>query len=241
MKNKFKFKFFFKQLISLKENILNNKKIFKFNKKKWEKFLQYEKKKLKRYKKFKPKDQTQYLVSRYPNKTNSYKKRYKTNLITTKKFRLFYGNPSKKYVKKQINYILNKKINKNLNFKLLLLEIFEKRLDIILYRSKFALSLRNAKQLISHGKVFVNKVHVKTPSYKLKPGDLISINPKFYTLVEQNIKNSQTWPIPPKYLIINYKTLEIINHSDISKINNSTTFRSHLNIEKVLFNYSFLN
>jgi small subunit ribosomal protein S4 len=64
----------------------------------------------------------------------------------------------------------NKKIN------LLFLEIFEKRLDVILYRSKFSPTLKNARQLIFHGIVSVNNKTIKIKSFKLKPGDLIKIN-----------------------------------------------------------------
>jgi hypothetical protein len=71
----------------------------------------------------------------------------------------------------------------------------------------------------------------------LKQGDLISINPKFYRLIEKNIKNSDVWPIPPKYLSINYKTMEIIINENAKQTNLSTNFPFYLNLEKVLVNY----
>jgi len=234
-----KFKPIYKQLVRLRENVQNRKKLLKFKKQKWKQFIYYYKRKLKRYRKFKPNDQTQYIVSKFPNRANSYKKRFKNTLYTSKKFRLFYGNLSKKYIKKKIKQTFKKKTNhKFLHFHLTFFEHFEHRLDTILYKSKFSINLRNARQLIVHGKIFVNNKLVKIPSYKTIPGDLIKVNPKFSHLIEKNIKYSNIWPIPPKYLSINYKTLEIIINDNIKNINISTNFTFNLNLEKILVNYN---
>jgi len=238
LKKKNKFKPLYKQFIKLRENVQGRKKLLKFKKQKWEKLIQYYKRKLKRYRKFKPNDQTQYIISKFPNKANSYKKRFKNTLGTSKRFRLFYGNLSKKYLKKYIRQTIKKKNNKKIiNFYLSFLNHFELRLDTILYRSKFSISLRNAKQLIVHGKILINSKPVRIPSYKTVPGDLISVNPIFYYLIEKNIKNANIWPIPPKYLSINYKTMEIIINDNAKQTNLSTNFPFHLNMEKVLISY----
>ena len=144
----------------------------------------------------------------------------------------------KNILKKNIKKTIKKKTNKKLiNFYLTFLEQFEHRLDTILYRAKFSISLRNAKQLIVHGKIFVNNKTVRIPSYKAKQGDLISINTKAHALIEKNIKNANIWPIPPKHLSINYKTTEIILNSNLKETNISTNFPFHLNLEKILVSY----
>ena len=237
LNKKNRFKPLYKQFFKLRQNVQNRKKLLNFKSEKWQKLINFYKNKLKRYKKFKPQDQTRYIVSKYPFKNISYKKKFKITLNTSRSFRLFYGNLSKKFVKKKIKYLFTKKKNKNNNFNLLFLKLFEQRLDTILYRSKFCISLRNARQLIVHEKVFVNKQIIKTPSYVLKSGDLISINPKYYKLIENNLKQTQIWPIPPKYLSINYKTMEILFNRTIESTNFSTNFMFHLNIEKILSNY----
>lgn len=239
LKKKNRFKPLYKQFFKLRENVQNRKKLLKFKNQKWERLVQYYRKRLKKYKKFRPQDQTQYIVSKYPSKGNSYKKRYRNTLNNSKKFRLLYGNLPKKFIKKQIKLVLKKKTANKIttNLHLLFLELFEHRLDNVLYRSKFSISLRTARQLIVHGKVLVNKTPVKTPSYILKTGDLINIDLKFSTLIEKNIKNTQIWPIPPKHLTINYKTMEIIFHGNITQTNLSLNFPFYLNIEKVLINY----
>ena len=110
-------------------------------------------------------------------------------------------NSSKKY-----------KISKFFNFRQCLLGFFESRLDTLLYRAKFSLSIKNARQLIKHGHVLVNNSIVRTPSYILKTDDLIEIahNIKTRKLVKTYINQSNFWPIPPKHIAVNYNTLQII-------------------------------
>jgi ribosomal protein S4 len=235
---KSKFKPLYKQFIRLRENVQNRKRLLKFKSKKWDRFLQFYKRKLKRYKKFKPNDQIQYIVSKFPSKANSYEKRFKNTLDTTKRLRLFYGGLSKKYLKKQIKQTLRKKTNKKLdNFYLKFIGSFEHRLDTILYRAKFSISLRNSRQLIVHGKIMVNNKVVRIPSYYVNPGDLISVKKKDFSLIEKNIKDSIIWPIPPKYLSIKYKTMEILVNDHAHKNNLSTSFPFNLNLEKILISY----
>jgi hypothetical protein len=70
----------------------------------------------------------------------------------------------------------------------------------------------------------------------LNPGDLIAIDKNYHYLVEKNLKKAQTWPIPPKYLSINYKTLEIFFGTIPVKNYYLTDFLFHLDLEKVIIN-----
>lgn len=235
---KSRFKPLYKQFIRLRENVQNRKRLLKFKSKKWDQFLQFYKRKLKRYKKFKPNDQIQYIVSKFSNKANSYEKRFKNTLDTSKRLRLFYGGLSKKYLKKQIKQTLRKKTNRKINnFYLGFLRNFEHRLDTILYRAKFSISLRNSRQLIVHRKIMVNNKIVSVPSYQIYPGDLISVKKEYINLIEKNLKESVIWPIPPKYLSIKYKTMEIVLNDYAQKTNMSINFPFNLNLEKVLISY----
>lgn len=234
--NKNKYKPLYKKFIKFRENIQNRRKILKFKKQKWVKFAGFYKRKLKWYKKFKPFNQNQYVVSKYPNRYSSYKKRYKNTLISYKTLNLFYGGLSKNLLKNKVSSVKNKKIkNQNLNPKFL--EIFEKRLDVILYRAKFCHSLRNAHQLISHKKILVNNKITKSKSQILNIGDIISINPKDIKLIKSNIRQSEMWPIPPKHLLINYNSMQII-FLNIKHTNLSTMFLFHLNLERILINFN---
>ena len=220
LKKKNNFKPFYKQFIRLKENVQNRKKIFHFNKKKWKFFIQNYKKKLKRYNKFKPNTQIQYTVSKFSNKKTSYQKRYLNTLQSVKLLKLFYGGLRQKTLKKKINLTSN----------LLFLEILERRLDTILYRAKFSSSMRNSRQLISHGKIFVNGKKINSCSFIINVGDLITVDLNYHYLIRKNFKEPSMWPIPSKHLIINYRTLQITlgNIKDIV-----INFNINLNLERI--------
>lgn len=235
---KSRFKPLFKQIIKLRNNIQNRKKLLNFRKKKWKITIQFYKKKIRTYKnyqKFKPLDQTKYYVTRYPSKGTGYKKRFRDKLNAQRSFRLFYGGLSYNIFNNQI-----KKISKNknsINSQLELLKLFETRLDTILYRSKFSDSLRSAGQLVTHGKVYVNNLKIKSKSYQIKPGDIISLDPKFFKLYEVSIVKSLKWPLPPKNLLINFNTMQIIFLSNIQQTTLSTSFLLNLRLQKLLTNH----
>jgi ribosomal protein S4 len=228
-----KFKPIYKKLLKLRENPQNQKKVLKFKKEKWNNFIEFYKRKLKWYKRFKPQNQKKYLVSKYPNRYTSYKKRYKNTLTAYKVFNLFYGNVGKAHIKNKLKFFKNKTL-KTLNLEFL--EMFEKRLDVTLYRAKFSHSIRNSQQLIRHGKIFVNNKIIKSKSYILNNGDLISTNFKYHKLIEISMFQTNIWPIPPKHLTINYKTMQIIFHN-LKRTNLASIFTTSLNLEKILINF----
>lgn len=59
-----------------------------------------------------------------------------------------------------------------------LLQLLESRLDNVVYRMGFACTRAEARQLVTHKAVQVNGVVVSIPSYKVAPGDIISIRDK---------------------------------------------------------------
>ena len=58
------------------------------------------------------------------------------------------------------------------------LRLLESRLDNLTYRIGFASTRRGARQLVNHGHVTVNGKKVDIPSYRVKPGDVISLKDK---------------------------------------------------------------
>jgi small subunit ribosomal protein S4 len=56
-----------------------------------------------------------------------------------------------------------------------LLELLERRLDNVLFRLGFATTRAQARQFVSHGHVLVDGRRVTIPSYRVKPGQVISI------------------------------------------------------------------
>ena len=56
-----------------------------------------------------------------------------------------------------------------------LLQILEVRMDNLVYRLGFAPSRPSARQLVLHGHFTVNGRKVSVPSYRVRPGDVISV------------------------------------------------------------------
>ncbi len=59
-----------------------------------------------------------------------------------------------------------------------LLRILESRLDNVVYRLGFAKSRAEARQQVRHGHILVNGRRVDIPSFRVRPGDLVSVAPK---------------------------------------------------------------
>lgn len=235
-RTKNRFKPIFKQLIKLRENVQNRQKILKFKKKKWQTFLTFYNHKLKIYRKFKPLDHTKYFVTKHGTRGMSYKKRFRDTMQAGRKLRLFYGNLLKKYLKKKIRIALKRKQPKQ-RVENTFLNFFENRLDTVLYRAKFAPTIRSARQLILHGKVYVNHIQVKNKAYHLKSGDVVNLNLNSLNLYENHIINSVKWSIPPKHLLINYRTLQILFINNLESTNLASEFSFNLRLQKIVVNY----
>lgn len=59
-----------------------------------------------------------------------------------------------------------------------LLRLLESRLDNVVYRIGFGSTRAEARQLVSHRAILVNGRTVNIPSYKVAPGDVISVREK---------------------------------------------------------------
>lgn len=224
--SKSKFKPVYKKLVNLKENVENRSKLLKFKKKKWKQLINIYKKKLNLYRKVKPKDQTLYLVTKYPNVNFIYKKIYKNTMNDIRKFKLINGG----LINKSITNILFTKFNKLMS-RLSFLKFFECRLDITLFRCKFAANIRFIRQLILHGRIFVNNKKTTIKSFILKPGDIIKIKLKCYKSLKNNVLKA-IWPIYPKHLVVNYKIMQIV--FNILNNNLYLNFFYYINLERIV-------
>ena len=70
------------------------------------------------------------------------------------------------------------------------LGLLESRLDNVVYRRGFAVSRRQARQLVRHGHITVNGRRVDLPSYRVRPGDEIAVAEKSRNLelIRQNLE-----------------------------------------------------
>ena len=59
-----------------------------------------------------------------------------------------------------------------------LMRILESRLDNVVFRLGFARTRKEARQTVTHGHIFVNGRRVDIPSFRVRPGDVVSVAPK---------------------------------------------------------------
>ena len=107
------------------------------------------------------------------NQMRRKKSEYATQLNEKQKVKFVYGILEKQfhaYYEKA--FAMQGKTGENL------LILIERRLDNVLYRSGFAMTRREARQLVTHAHFTVNGQKVNIPSYLVKPGDVIAISEK---------------------------------------------------------------
>ena len=82
-----------------------------------------------------------------------------------------------------------------------LLAILEHRLDNVVFRLGFAMTRREARQLVNHGHVTVNGRKVNIPSFQVKPGMVISLTEKGKSMqkIKDNIEDN-AFRAAPKWI-----------------------------------------
>jgi small subunit ribosomal protein S4 len=83
----------------------------------------------------------------------------------------------------------------------------ETRLDTVTLRLGFALTTRQARQLVSHGHVLLDGKRVNVPSARVKPNQTVEVGPKArnFVLVREAVEIT---PDPPPYLYRNKDQLQ---------------------------------
>ncbi|MCL4418839.1 30S ribosomal protein S4 [Patescibacteria group bacterium] len=98
---------------------------------------------------------------------------YGLQLREKQKLKATYG-----LLEKQFRRLIDKAVSKKGDTGEILMSLLETRLDNMVYRFGFAQSRYMARQLVSHGHVFVNGNKVSIPSYSVKIDDIISLSSK---------------------------------------------------------------
>ena len=90
----------------------------------------------------------------------------------------------------------------------LLIQHLERRLDNVIFRLGFAISRRQARQIVRHDHISVNGRKVNIPSYEVKVGDVIALREasKKLIVVEQATQFAQANPIPA-WLEVSFENL----------------------------------
>ena len=90
-----------------------------------------------------------------------------------------------------------------------LLITVERRLDNVVYRLGFAMTRRQARQLVSHAHFTVNGKKVNIPSYLIKVGDVIAVSEKSASnAFFKGLKEADAFVAAPKWLDRDKTTLQ---------------------------------
>jgi small subunit ribosomal protein S4 len=92
-------------------------------------------------------------------------------LRAKQKLKGYYGNLTEKQFSRTYEEAARRKGNTAEN----LVGLLESRLDAVVYRAKFVPTPFAARQFVNHGHVLVNGKRVNIPSYRVKPGDVVTV------------------------------------------------------------------
>tara|TARA_B100000287_G_C20593488_1_gene765181 strand:- start:551 stop:1168 length:618 start_codon:yes stop_codon:yes gene_type:complete len=95
-------------------------------------------------------------------------------LNAKQKLKSYYGNINERQFRNLYKKAIMKKGNSAEN----LIGLLERRLDAVVYRSKFSTTIFGARQLINHGHIKVNGKKVNISSYQLKEEETIEVRDK---------------------------------------------------------------
>jgi small subunit ribosomal protein S4 len=99
---------------------------------------------------------------------------YGTQLQAKQKLKGYYGNITERQFRKYYQEAVRRPGDTGEN----MIGLLERRLDAVVYRSKFVPTPFAARQLVSHGHVKVNGRRVTVASYQVKEGDLLELTDK---------------------------------------------------------------
>ena len=104
---------------------------------------------------------------------------YGTQLEAKQKLKFYYGNMNERQFRNVFRKALKKKGNTTENF----IGFLERRLDMVIYRAKFATTVFSARQLINHGHIKVNGKKVNVSSCLVSEKDTIELKDKSKELI----------------------------------------------------------
>ncbi|AJQ28891.1 30S ribosomal protein S4 [Pelosinus fermentans] len=118
---------------------------------------------------------------------------YGIQLLEKQKIKAYYGLFEKQFVRYVDKAMKSKEITGTA-----LLKALECRLDNLVYRIGFASSIRQARQLVSHGHILVNGQRVNIPSYGVPVDSVISLSEKQRTneMIVSNFLELQSFASP---------------------------------------------
>ena len=128
---------------------------------------------------------------------------YKIQLQAKQKLKGYYGNLNERQFRNVFQEAERVRGNTGEN----LVGILESRLDAVVYRAKFALTVFQARQIINHGHIKVNGKKVNVGSYSLKENDEIEVrdSSKQLTTILSSVASKEREV--PEYVVVDHKQL----------------------------------
>ncbi len=146
-----------------------------------------------------------YLPGQHGTKRGARLSDYGLQLQAKQKLKSYYGNINER----QFRNFYRKAIKKRGDTVENLIGLLEKRLDIIVYRAKFALTVFSSRQLINHGHIKVNGKKVNIPGYQLKEEDTIELKEKSKQLMPVEVSIASKERDVPEYIQVDEKQKKI--------------------------------
>ena len=90
----------------------------------------------------------------------------------------------------------------------IMLQTLESRLDNVIFRAGFAITRKQARQIVNHAHILVNGKKVDVPSYILKAGDVITVKESSKDFVK-SVKESIDLALNFAWITVDYDNLQI--------------------------------
>src|ERR1700722_12634105 len=128
---------------------------------------------------------------------------YGVQLLAKQKPRGYYGNVGERQFRRYYQEAMRRKGNNGE----ILIQLLERRLDAVVYRMKFAATVFQSRQTVSHGHVTVNGKKVNIASYQVKDGDTVELRGKAKQFATSIMAAELAERDVPDYMTVDHKEM----------------------------------
>jgi small subunit ribosomal protein S4 len=116
---------------------------------------------------------------------------YGVRMNEKQKLKLHYG-----VLERQFRRFIDEATRRPGNTGDMLMQLLERRLDNAVRRAGLARTIWAARQMVTHGNVFVNGRKTDRPSFLVKVGDVITLKPKAQKLAKEAMESMAGFEVP---------------------------------------------
>jgi small subunit ribosomal protein S4 len=125
-------------------------------------------------------------------------------LMAKQKLKFYYGNIGEKQFRKYYAEAVRRKGDTSEN----LIDLLERRLDMVVYRMKFVPTVFAARQFVNHQHVLVNGKRVNIASYAVKNDDVVEVKERSKQLAAVLDATQSTEREVPEYLQVDHRAMK---------------------------------